>query len=92
MDNNSAERALRGPVVARKNFWGSMMEWSGQLAVILFTIVQTWMLWGVNPKKWLELYFNDCAANKGKAPASIEKYLPWNMTQEMLDSLSNDFS
>ena len=69
-----------------------MMEWSGQLAEILFTIVQTWMLWGVNPKKWLELYFNDCAANKGKAPASIEKYLPWNMTQEMLDSLSVESS
>jgi transposase len=92
MDNNSAERALRGPVVARKNFWGSMMEWSGQLAVILFTIVQTWILWGVNPKKWLELYFNDCAANKGKAPTSIEKYLPWNMTQEMLDTLSVESS
>ena len=92
MDNNSAERALRGPVVARKNFWGSMMEWSGQLAVILFTIVQTWMLWGVNPKKWLEWYFNDCAANKGKAPASIEKYLPWNMSQEMLDVLSVESS
>lgn len=92
MDNNAAERALRGPVVGRKNFWGSMMEWSGQLAVILFTILQTWLLWGVNPKKWLEWYFDDCAANKGKAPSSIEKYLPWNMPKEILDGLSIESS
>lgn len=92
MDNNAAERALRGPVVGRKNFWGSMMEWSGQLAVILFTILQTWLLWGVNPKKWLEWYFDDCAANKGKPPASIEKYLPWNMPKEIIDALSVESS
>lgn len=92
MDNNSAERALRGPVVARKNFWGSMMEWSGQLAVILFTILQTWMLWGVNPKKWLEWYFSDCAANKGRVPDSVEKYLPWNMPKKILESLSGESS
>lgn len=92
MDNNSAERALRGPVIARKNFWGSMMEWSGQLAVILFTILQTWMIWGINPKKWLEWYFNDCAANKGKVPDSIEKYMPWNMTKEALETISIESS
>ncbi len=92
MDNNAAERALRGPVVGRKNFWGSVVEWSGQLAVILFTIFQTWLLWGVNPKEWLEWYFNDCAANKGRAPTSIEKYLPWNMPKETLDFLSVESS
>ena len=92
MDNNAAERALRGPVIGRKNFWGSMMEWSGQLAVILFTILQTWMLWGVNPKKWLEWYFKDCMANKGKVPESIVKYMPWNMTKETLEALSIECS
>lgn len=92
MDNNAAERALRGPVIGRKNFWGSMMEWSGQLAVILFTILQTWLLWGINPKKWFEWYFADCAKNKGKVPASIEEYLPWNMSKEILDGMNVESS
>ena len=29
MDNNQAERALRGPVVGRKNYYGSGAQWSG---------------------------------------------------------------
>jgi hypothetical protein len=32
MDNNTAERAERGPVVGRKNYYGSGSLWSGQLA------------------------------------------------------------
>jgi transposase len=92
MDNNAAERSLRGPVVGRKNFWGSMMEWSGQLAVMMFTICQTLLLWGINPKGWLELYFGHCAANKGKSPTDIQEYLPWNMSNEMLENLSIDTS
>ena len=90
MDNNAAERALRGPVIGRKNFWGSIAEWSGTFAVMLFTLFQTCLLWGINPKKWLELYFADCAANKGRAPINVDKYLPWNMSQEMLSSLSEN--
>ena len=30
MDNNQAERALRGPVVGRKNYYGSGAQWSGE--------------------------------------------------------------
>ena len=41
MDNNTAERCHRGPVLARKNFYGSGAVWSGQLAAILFSLFQT---------------------------------------------------
>ncbi|NGX58684.1 MAG: hypothetical protein K940chlam3_01592, partial [Chlamydiae bacterium] len=88
MDNNSAERALRGPVVGRKNFWGSMMQWSGQLAVMMFTLIQTLVLWGINPKSWLTWYFEECAKNKGKPPADVKSYLPWNLSQADLEKLS----
>jgi len=90
MDNNAAERALRGPVIGRKNYWGSMTEWSGQLAVMMFTIIQTLLLWDINPKKWLELYFTACAQNKSKAPSNIESYLPWNMSEETLASYTDN--
>lgn len=88
MDNNAAERALRGPVVGRKNFWGSMMEWSGELAAMMFTIIQTLLLWGINPLNWFTSYFKDCAANKGKSPSDISVYLPWNMSNEKLEALA----
>src|ERR1019366_7061345 len=35
MDNNEAERRHRGPVVARKNYYGSGALWSGRLAAML---------------------------------------------------------
>jgi Zn finger protein HypA/HybF involved in hydrogenase expression len=34
LDNNTAERVQRGPVVGRKNFYGSGSRWSGQLAAM----------------------------------------------------------
>ena len=41
MDNNAAERALRGPVVGRKNYYGSGSRWSARLAAVVFSILQT---------------------------------------------------
>ena len=41
MDNNAAERALRALAVARKNFYGSRSQWSGELAMGCFTILAT---------------------------------------------------
>ena len=41
MDNNTAERTQRGPVVGRKNYYGSGAVWSGQLAAMLFSLFQT---------------------------------------------------
>jgi len=45
MDNNTAERAQRNPVVGRKNYYGSGAEWSGKLAATMFSIFQTLLLW-----------------------------------------------
>ena len=82
MDNNTAERELRGPAVGRKNFYGSGSQWSGQLAAMLFTIIRTLLIWNINPKYWLEIYFQACAANGGKAPDDITDFLPWNMNPD----------
>jgi transposase len=38
LDNNTAERAERGPVVGRKNYYGSGAVWSGRLAAMLFSL------------------------------------------------------
>jgi transposase len=85
MDNNAAERALRGPVVGRKNFYGSGACWSGQLAVMAFSVFQTLLLWQVNPQTWLERFFRACAEHGGTSLEDVSEFLPWNMSAEELD-------
>ena len=82
MDNNTSERACRGPAVARKNFYGSGSLWSGRLAAMMFSIFATLAHWKLNPRRWLTWYFEGCAASGGKAPEDIQPYLPWNLSDE----------
>ena len=63
MDNNAAERSLRNAVTGRKRYYDSGAE----LAALLFTVLQTVLLWGLNPRHWLTA----CADNGGRAPADL---------------------
>jgi hypothetical protein len=82
MDNNTAERVQRGPVVGRKNYYGSGAVWAGRLAARMFSWMQTLTLWHLNPRLWLTAYLEACAAAGGKAPATCARYLPWNLTED----------
>jgi transposase len=82
MDNNTAERSERGPVVGRKNYYGSGAVWSGRLAAMLFSLFQTLALWGLNPRVWLSAYLTACAEAGGQTPAQSEALLPWNLSEE----------
>jgi transposase len=82
MDNNTAERAQRGPVVGRKNYYGSGAVWAGRLAAMLFSLLQTLCLWPLNPRAWLTAYLTACAEAGGAAPADAERFLPWNLSAE----------
>lgn len=84
MDNNIAERGLRGSVIGRKNYYGSGSTWSAELAAALFTIFKTLKLWKINLHTWLLEYFNECALLGGCAPKNIAKFLPWEMSDERL--------
>ena len=57
MDNNYGERLIRNPALGRKNDYGSGAEWSGRLAVMMFSIFATLALWKINPRTWLNRYF-----------------------------------
>lgn len=80
MDNNAAERAERGPVVGRKNYYGSGAVWAGQLAAVMFSVLETLQLWGLNAQKWLTGYLTACAENGGRALPELRRWLPWQMT------------
>ena len=82
MDNNAAERALRALAVARKNFYGSRSEWSGELAMGCFTILATLRQHGICPRRYFRAYLEACARAGGKAPDKLEEFLPWNWSAE----------
>jgi transposase len=82
MDNNTAERSERGPVVGRKNYYGSGAVWSGRLAAMMFSLFQTLALWGINPRLWLTAYLTACAEAGGQAPARPDALLPWNLSED----------
>jgi transposase len=51
--NNAAERALRGPVVGRKNHYGSRSLRGTQVAALFYTLCETAKLAGVDPHAYL---------------------------------------
>jgi transposase len=53
LDNNAAERALRGPVVGRKNHYGSRSLRGTQVAALFYTLCETARLVGIDPQAYL---------------------------------------
>ena len=82
LDNNTAERAERGPVVLRKNSYGSGAVWAGELAAMLFSVFETLCLGDINPRLWLQAYLQGCAKAGGQAPTQLDDYLPWKRSPE----------
>jgi transposase len=53
LDNNAIERALRGPVVGRKNHYGSRSLRGTQVAALFYTLCETAKLASVDPQAYL---------------------------------------
>jgi transposase len=54
LTNNKAERALRGPVVGRKNHYGSKSKRGAEAASILYSIMETCKINNINAVKYLK--------------------------------------
>ncbi len=77
LDNNASERQLRGPVVGRKNYYGSGAIWSGRLTAMLFSLFATLEQCQINARPWLTTYLQACANAGGRPPPNIPDWLPW---------------
>jgi transposase len=79
LDNNTSERALRGPVVGRKNYYGSSSVVSAELTSRVFTITATAERAGLNPLAYLTAYLDACARSGATAPTgpALTRFLPW---------------
>ncbi|MGH3788313.1 MAG: IS66 family transposase [Pseudonocardiaceae bacterium] len=81
LDNNKSERALRTPVVGRKNYYGSHAQWSAHLAARVWTITATAQRHHQEPLTYLNDYLNACAEAGGKPPQgqALQRFLPWTL-------------
>ncbi len=86
LDNNRSERTMRSVGLGRKNYSGSTASWSGTLAAVMFSIIATLSLHGLNPRKWLTWYLTASAGCQ--APPDVSPYLPWNLTEDQRAELS----
>jgi transposase len=86
LDNNSAERQIRGPVVTRKNAGGSRNGDTARNAAVIWTVTATARMAGLNVLTWLNAYLDECGRNGGKplAGPALERFLPWNASPEDL--------
>ena len=83
LDNNLAERALRTPVVGRKNFYGNHSNRAAQATAIFYSVIATCKLHHVDPKKFLKRYLITCAQTEEHALSQeqIESFLPHKYAQ-----------
>mgnify|MGYP003520847475 CR=1 FL=1 len=78
IDNNAAERALRGPVLSRKNFLFAGADSGGERAAMLYTLLETAKLNGLDP----EAYLREVLRRIAEHPINrIDELLPWNIVQ-----------
>ena len=70
LDNNQTERGIRGPVVGRKNHYGSKSRRGTAVAATLYSILETAKLHGIDPAKYLLEALR--AADRGEA------LMPWD--------------
>lgn len=75
LDNNATERAIRGPVIGRKNHLGSKSCRGTEVAATFYTLLETAKLHGVNPAAYLAAAV--MAAERGVA------LMPWEFAAAM---------
>ena len=75
MTNNTAERALRGVALGRKAWLFCGSDRGGERAVVMYSLIVTAKLNGVDPRAWLA----DVLRRIANHPASrLHELLPWN--------------
>jgi transposase len=76
IDNNPAERALRGIAITRKNFLFLGSEAGGERAAVIYTVLESAKLNGLDPEAYLADVIDRMA--KGHPINRLSELLPWN--------------
>jgi transposase len=71
LDNNATERGIRGPVVGRKNHYGSRSRRGTEVASVFYSLLETAKLHDVDPARYLR--------EAALAEARGEVLFPWDL-------------
>lgn len=79
-DNNIAERALRSVAIGRKNYLHFGSDGGGQTAAVIYTLIGTAKLCGINPQAYLRYVLERIADHPINR---IDELLPWAVAKHL---------
>ena len=82
LTNNVAERILRAPAIGRGLSFGSNSEDGAEFTAIMYSVVGTLSMNGIDVLRWLEAWLAACAENGRQPPDDLSAWLPWSMSEE----------
>ena len=85
MDNNRMENGIRPCALGRNNYIGNHSEWGGELSACMYSIIQTCKQNRINPKTYLNYYFEQSIRRKGEmSEKEINSMLPCNLKNNVI--------
>ncbi|MBV8920613.1 IS66 family transposase [Bradyrhizobium sp.] len=75
LTNNAAERALRGIALGRKSWLFAGSDRGGERAAVMYTLIQTARLNGLDPQAWLADVLGRISDHNIR---KLDELLPWN--------------
>ena len=88
LDNNLAERVLRGPAIGRRLSFGSDSEDGARFTAMMYSTIGTLALNGIDVLRWLEAWLETCTKNGRRPPDDLSPWLPWSMSEERRGSFT----
>ena len=82
IDNNAAERALRGVALGRKNYLFAGADCGGERAATLYSLIETAKLNGLDPQAYLRYvltHLPDYPSNR------VADLLPWHVAKHLVE-------
>lgn len=79
LDNNLAERLLRGAAIGRRLSFGSDSTTGARFTALMYSVVGTLVLNRIDVLRWLDAWLAACADNGGRPPDDTAAWLPWSM-------------
>ena len=82
LTSNFAERILRAPAIGRGLSFGPDSEKGAEFTAMMYSVVGTLSMNGIDVLRWLEAWLKACAENDRQPPEDLEQWLPWSMSEE----------